>query len=117
METIAKKRITTNIHLIKNIFMWISSIIHYRQGVSQINTGIEYPQDGVMAASSALSMEILDNGYGVPYTVAREYTYSSDWYKRLLAYLSEQLNVKDAQLKRYLKKNIPNLSQKNFHHS
>lgn len=77
MATIAKKRITTNARVIKDILTKYKDTFHafmelinnsLQARASQINISIEYPQDEVMAASSALSMEILDNGHGVPYS-------------------------------------------------
>lgn len=77
MGTIAKKRITTNTRVIKDILTKYKDTFHafmelisnsLQARATQININIEYPQEGVMAASSALSMEILDNGHGVPYS-------------------------------------------------
>ena len=77
MATIAKKRITTNTRVIKDILTKYKDTFHafmelinnsLQAKATQISIKVNYPKDGEIAASSVLSMEILDNGHGVPYS-------------------------------------------------
>ena len=77
MSTIAKKRFATNTRVIKellpkykNTFRAFMELINnsLQAKATHINISIEYPTDEMLTASSVLSIEILDNGHGVPYS-------------------------------------------------